>query len=169
MAQRPDGKAAGTERVVFTRPAADRIAKVVRKVESGNRGGAPLVFDRVAAQSGSPLRLATFTGSWNTGAWKQVTLAGSTHTAHVYNWCNAFSSNEDPCCPQAVIFGNAGGTNSVVELAVYSTCATCHINIGGLDLTTLPNYSGQAIQLLGHDSSACLRWYSVTSCSTTAS
>lgn len=118
----------------------------------------------------SPLRIGTFTGSWHTGTWKTVTLTGTTQTAEVYNWCNtSIGADNDTCCEQIVVFGKAGGTASVVEIPLQSTCVTCHINIGGLDLTTLPNYSGQTIQLLGHDSSACLRWYSVTSCSTTAS
>ena len=44
MAQKPDGKPARTERVTFTRPAAERIAKVVREVEAGDRDQAGLTF-----------------------------------------------------------------------------------------------------------------------------
>ena len=82
MTQRPDGKAAKTERVTFTRPAAERIAKVVRKLEQGDRDCAPLRFERVSSsQPSPPLKLATFTGNWQTGAYKTVTLHGSTATA----------------------------------------------------------------------------------------
>lgn len=169
MAQRPDGKAAGTERVVFTRPAADRIAKVVRKVEAGNRDGAPLIFDRVAAAPGSPLRLATFTGNWQIGSFATVTLHGSTQTASVYNWCNPAVgvSTSDTSCTRYVIFGSVRGTNSAVEIQLQPTCSTCHMSLGSIDLTTLPGYVGGEVQMLGHNSTGpCLQWYSITTCST---
>ena len=44
MAQKPDGKPAGTQRVTFTKPAAERIARVVREIEGGDRDGGPLTF-----------------------------------------------------------------------------------------------------------------------------
>lgn len=116
------------------------------------------------------LRLGSFTGSWATATWKTVTITGTTQTVEVYNWCNpSVGDDNDSCVSQPVLFGRAGGTNSVVEIPFQSTAVTCHISLGGLDLTTLPNYDGSSIQLLGHDSSECLRWYSVTSCATTAS
>lgn len=176
MAQRPDGKAAGTEKVLFTRPAAERIAKVVRTVEGGDRAGKGLTFGGQATGLPMSLKVATFTGSWSTGTYKTVTLVGSTATASVYNWCNespgnTASTNES----RYVIFGKAGGTNSVVEIQLQGTANTCRMTIGGFDLTTLPGYSAGAIQLLGHSASstsgtACssLTWYSITTCSTAA-
>jgi hypothetical protein len=44
VAQKPDGKPANLQKVQFTRPAAERIARVVRQVELGNRDTAPLRF-----------------------------------------------------------------------------------------------------------------------------
>lgn len=166
MAQRPDGKGAGTERVVFTRPAADRIAKVVRKVEAGNRDGAPLTFDRVAAAVGSPLRLATFTGNWQTGSFATVTLHGSTQTASVYNWCNPAVgvSTSDTSCTRYVIFGSVRGTNSAVEIQMQATCSTCHMSLGSLDLTTLAGYDETKTQVLGQES-GCLKWINTFECS----
>ena len=71
MAQKPDGKPARTERVTFTKPAAERIAKVVRAVEGGDRDAGPLTFGtRMASQPGSPILLAKFTGS---SAWVRMT------------------------------------------------------------------------------------------------
>ena len=65
MAKRPDGAAAGTQRVTFTKPAAERIGKVVRTVEAGNRDQGPLTFGpRVAGASGRVFRGCTFTGAW---------------------------------------------------------------------------------------------------------
>jgi hypothetical protein len=71
MAQKPDGKAARTERVTFTKPAAERIAKVVRAVEGGDRDAGPLTFGhRVSSPAGNQIVLAKFTGS---SAWVRMT------------------------------------------------------------------------------------------------
>lgn len=81
MAQRPDGKAAKTERVSFTRPAAERIAKVVRTVEAGDRDAGPLSFGyRDSAATGKVFRICTFTGSWSIGSTKTVTFKDVTAT-----------------------------------------------------------------------------------------
>ena len=87
MAQRPDGKPAKTERVVFTRPAAERISKVVRTVEAGDRDAAGLSFGRPggAGSGGSQLRTATFTGAWSIGSVKNVTYKYATGTANAHN------------------------------------------------------------------------------------
>jgi hypothetical protein len=86
MAQKPDGKPARTERVTFTKPAAERIAKVVRAVEGGDRDAGPLTFGYRAAPGGggSPIVLAKFTGSsaWIKMSTKQCLLfPTSTNTA----------------------------------------------------------------------------------------
>lgn len=85
MAQKPDGKAAKTERVLFTRPAAERIGRVVRIVEAGDRDSGPLTFDRPLAAQGSPIKSATFTGAWSIGAAKLVTWKYVNGTAIAYN------------------------------------------------------------------------------------
>ena len=116
MAQRPDGKPAATERVVFTRPAAERISKVVRTVEAGDRRSKGLSFG-VQAEAPMPIKLGTFTGSWETGTYKTVTLSGSTNTASVFNWCNAVdASGLSSSVTQTVIFAKVRGTNSALEL-----------------------------------------------------
>lgn len=76
-ARKPDGGSARTERVSFTRPAAERIAKVVRTVEQGNRGAAGLSFTPRAVGGGGggkAFRVCTFTGAWATAEAKTVTL-----------------------------------------------------------------------------------------------
>jgi hypothetical protein len=86
MAQKPDGRPARTERVTFTRPAAERIAKVVRTVEAGDRDQAGLTFgNRVTGPSGKAFRVATFTGAWSINSAKTVTLRGSTATLSAVN------------------------------------------------------------------------------------
>jgi hypothetical protein len=91
MAQKPDGKPAKTERVTFTRPAAERIAKVVRTVEAGDRDQGGLTFGRPA--DGPPsktFRVATFTGAWSIGSAKTVTYRNQTATPNTVSATNLF-------------------------------------------------------------------------------
>lgn len=165
---KPDGKPAGVERVVFTQPAAERIARAVRKIEAGNRNGLPLQFRRIAVSQQSPLRLATFTGDWQAGSFATVTLYGSTQTANVYNWCNpalgAGSANTG--CVRYVIYGSAGGTNAALEVQQFSTCSTCVKAIGSLDMSLVDGHSESVVQILGHNTHGCLKWFDIASCST---
>jgi hypothetical protein len=90
MAQKPDGKAAKTERVVFTRPAAERISKAVRIVEAGDRNSGGLSFGRPGDSSaqGKPFRVCTFTGAWSISSSKTVTFkyqSATPNTASVRN------------------------------------------------------------------------------------
>lgn len=176
MADRPDGKAAGTQRVVFTKPAADRIARVVRQVEAGDRDAMPWgVSPRFTPDEVFRLRVATFTGNWQTGEWKVVTLSGSTQTASVYNWCNPALGGDTSSTTRTryVIFGKASGRQSAVEIQQRDTQCTATLTLGSVDLTALPGYDAGVIQLLGHGeqdtASTCsggLQWYSITTCST---
>ena len=93
MAQKPDGKAARTERVTFTRPAAERIAKVVRTVERGNRDCGGLTFERVSAPAaGKVFRMCTFTGTWSKNTVKVVTFRGVTSTPNTAQAVNVFAN-----------------------------------------------------------------------------
>lgn len=173
MPQRPDGKT-GTERVAFTRPAAERIAKAVRKIEAGDREAAGLVFDRrLVAASSKTLRLGTFTGNWETAQFTTVTLHGTTNTVSVYNWCNPALGADTSSTTQRryVIFGKVAGTNSAVEIQMRRTQCTATLTLGTVDLSKLPGYIAGEIQLLGHGTastaSTCsggLQWYSITTC-----
>lgn len=91
MSQRPDGKAARTERVVFTRPAAERISKVVRIVEAGNRQSAPLRFERTGGAGSKVFRICTFTGTWNIDTDRTVTLRNVTTTPNTLVATNLFA------------------------------------------------------------------------------
>jgi hypothetical protein len=93
MAQKPDGKPARTERVTFTKPAAERIAKVVRAVEGGDRDTGPLTFGNRGV-SGNPktFRVATFTGAWAIGDTKTVTFRNQTATPNTVAAVNLFAA-----------------------------------------------------------------------------
>lgn len=175
MSSRPDGKASKTDRVVFTRPAAERISSAVRIVEAGQRDTGPLVFDKPALSVSGKLKLGTFTGNWETAQYATVTLHGTTQTASVYNWCNPALGGDTLSTTESryVIFGKVGGTNSAVEIQMRTTQCTATLTLGTVDLTKLPGYEAGVIQLLGHGekdtASTCsggLQWYSITTCST---
>jgi hypothetical protein len=91
MAQKPDGKPARTERVTFTKPAAERIAKVVRAVEGGDRDAGPLTFgNRGVAGNPKTFRVCTFTGAWSIGDTKTVTFRNQTATPNTVAAVNLF-------------------------------------------------------------------------------
>lgn len=79
-------QAAGSKFVKFSRASAQRIAKVVRQVEGGNRQQSGVVFDH-PMPSGAvvAIRTATFTGSWVIGEEKLVTFKYRSGTANAYN------------------------------------------------------------------------------------
>jgi hypothetical protein len=163
-----------TARVDFTRGAAERIAAVVRLVEQGERDGNPLVYRKVDAVGGKTLRVGTFTGDWQINQSKVVTFYGVTstpNTATVLNLCNPSVgfSTANTSESRFVIYGKAKYTSGfvAVELQQAGTDTACVLTLGGSDLSSLPGYSGGSVQLLGHNESACLQWYSITTCATT--
>lgn len=91
MAQKPDGKSARQERVVFTRPAAERIGRVVRRVEAGDRDSSPLTFGSLVASGKTLLRLGTFTGAWSINTAKTVTFRNQTTTPNTTTAHNIFA------------------------------------------------------------------------------
>ena len=171
------GQGAGKSFVSFSRPAAQRIAKAVRVIEAGSRSQPGVTFDHPVPSAVAKLKLATFTGNWQTGTYKTVTLQGSTNTASVYNWCNPAVGGDTASTTKTrfVIFGKVHGTNSVVEIQLKNTSETCVMTLGDMDMTAFPGYSAGALQLLGHSAAdvttngtacASFTWYSITTCST---
>lgn len=153
------------DRVSFTGDSAARIAKAVRVVEAGDRGTQPLEFEPYHAPR--RLRVGTFAGNWGTGEYKTVTLSGSTQTVSVYNWTTpAVGTPEDTSCSRVVVFGRVKDRNAALDIQLRPTCASCVMSFGSIDLTTISGYDGTKIQLLGHDNSACLHWYSIATCAT---
>lgn len=86
-----------TTRITFTRPAADRIANVVRIVEQGSRDEAPLTFRRVAESSSKTFRIGTFTGAWPIGGTKTITFKYVTTTPNTVAAVNLFASVSGAC------------------------------------------------------------------------
>ena len=156
------------DRVVFTRPAATRIAKVVRIVEAGDRQ-TEIPANTPRFENGPFLRLGTYTGAWATNAYNVVTISGTTNTANVKNWCSPAYGSTTSTEKKKVIFATIKGTASVVEIQVLGTASTCVMSLDSVDLRTLSGYVSAAIQVLGHNSTGpCLQWYSVATCTTSA-
>lgn len=148
MAKKPDGKPARVERVTFTKGAAERIGKVVREVEAGNRDLGPLTFGpRVGGAGGKVFRICTFTGSWSINGTKTVTFRGVTSTPNTVSAIN-------------LVCGLNPGT------------VTCDVSIAKdgtawyliqPNLTQQPGYSGSGTEVLTIQNGS-LRWVGTTAC-----
>lgn len=123
MATKPDGSPARTERVTFTKPAAERIAKVVRTVEGGDRDTGPLTFGvRMSSPpGGSPIVLAKFTGS---SAWVRMTT----------RQCLLFPANTDTTSSTPLYLGKFVGDTVTAVSLMFSMP-------GFTGATTLANYT----------------------------
>lgn len=133
--------------VNFTRPAAERIARVVRAVEFGNRDANALTLNRVASGLGGPisLRRCEWTADWATGQTTLVTFVS-------YTQSTATADN--------VFCGVYAGNGWVAK------DGTAGWKLVSVDLTSQAQYHGDEIQMLGHNTAGYMQWYSVTTCST---
>jgi hypothetical protein len=113
-----------SDRVDFTRSAAERIANVVRLVEGGDRDEQSLRFKRAADEPRKVFRIATFTGAWSINAAKAVTLKYQTTTPNTVSATNLFLGLE-PTGECDVAIAKEGTAWYLVEV----------------DLTKQPNYS----------------------------
>ena len=155
-------KGAGNSFVKFTKPAAVRIAKVVRVVEAGNRDQQPISPPHYPATF--RLRAGTYTGSWGINQVKVITFSATTNTVSVTNFCVAVADNGTT--PRSVFFARSSGTNAVVEINPSGTCSLT--SFGGQDMRVIAGYSSAGIQILGHNSTGpCMQWYSIATCATT--
>lgn len=154
--------------VQFTSDSADRIARVVRIVEAGSRQAEGLDYAPRLQPPPLRLRVGTFTGSWDVGELKLVTLVDSTQTINVHNWTTPVFSQGDQC-DHKVVFSRVHGTASLLEVEFHPPCLDCLKSFGGADLSRLPGYEQTETQMLGHNENGCLAWYSITTCSTATS
>lgn len=101
------------DRVTFTRPAAERIGKVVRIVEAGDREAAPYAVDvRLQNQGGGAIKICTFTGAWPIGGSKTVDAKFPPNTSDVrsYTAVNLFASVSGACGARDCAIAKDGGT-----------------------------------------------------------
>jgi len=130
------GQAAGKSFVSFSRGAAQRIAKVVRTVEAGDRSQPGLTFDHPQFGGVALFRTATFTGSWSIGGVKNVTYKYMTGTANATNdLMNLPSAGTRDC-----VIGREGTAWRLInwqwDIAYAATAAT--LTTSSLTFQTLP-------------------------------
>ena len=99
-----------TARVDFTRGAAERIARVVRLVEQGDRNQSGPTWGSVENAPSKVFRICTFTGSWNIDTSKPVTFRNVTTTPNTVVAVNLFSSLAGPS-------GSGTGSTAVCAIA----------------------------------------------------
>jgi hypothetical protein len=130
------------DRVVFLRPDAERIARAVRTVEVGNRNETPLTFRRVLeGRGGGGLRYVEWEGPWQVSDTNTIT----------------FKSNDSTATGINVFAGVDSGSGWVAKHD-----GTWHLVV--CNLATQPEYKADQVQMLGHDDSGILRWYTTVEC-----
>lgn len=92
MSRKPDGKPKQTERMVFTRPAAERISRAVRAVEAGDRSQPGISFGSDPGGVRKVFRICTFTGAWPIGSAITVTFKNQTTTPNTVSATNLFAN-----------------------------------------------------------------------------
>lgn len=138
------------ERVTFTKPAAQRISRVVRIVEAGDRDTSSGVVSPRLESGGNrqAIRLCSWTSTWAVDTVSVIRFSPATSVT-------ATATNEflgvGPGYGWAYRHGTAG------------------YQLIGAKLSLQPNYSSTEVQLFGHDASAVAHWYSITTCSTASS
>ena len=90
MAQKPDGKPAKPVAVTFTRPAAERIAHVVRTVERSGRDTKGPTWNPRMEGGGVFFHIGTFTGAWAISGVNVVTFKYQTTTPNTASVTNLF-------------------------------------------------------------------------------
>jgi hypothetical protein len=135
------------DRVTFTKPAAERIGKVVRIVEAGDREAAPYTVDVRNESSVGRIRFCSWTSTWTYDQPTTITFDPSSGVT-------ATATN--------VILGVGPGKGWVAKKGSASWCLI------GFDMTKQPGYVEYQTQLFGHSSgsSGIATWYSITECAT---
>lgn len=139
-----------TARVDFTRGAAERIARVVRLVEQGERDQTGPTYgtaDDGSGGSGNRIRLGTFTGAWPIGELKTVTLTSSTATYSVKNVSLPLDMEEQSpnTAQRNVLFSRVNGTYHAVEIQQGGVCGSWKEYLVTLSVTNCSGTGAVAI------------------------
>lgn len=170
MAKRPDGKPATVEKVTFTRPAAERIARVVRTVEQGDRDapGFGLGVRLQGGVSAKQIRVVTFTGSWSKDSAKTVTFKFQTTTPNTVSATNLLCAIDGDTASTSASTVAIIGKDGTAWYYINHECntASCTLTLGNVDLATLSGFAAGEEQVLGKSVDDCLKWFSITTCAT---
>jgi hypothetical protein len=156
-----------TARVDFTRSAAERIARVVRLVEQGDRDGAALSFRKVDPEGSVRVRMCSWTGSWGFNQTHVVGVGRFPAVGFTAVAINEFFSFKGTPGPAGGVIVKESGT---WRLACFSLTQA--------DNFQYPTPNNETIQLLGHTGETAsdngmvgpfLKWFSITTCETSIS
>ena len=151
------------DRVTFTKPAAERIGKVVRIVEAGDREAAPYAVDVRLGGDSQQVRLCSWTSTWAIQTTSQITIFSTGSTATAYN--RFFGVR-----PGNGVVVRDGGTWHLVSVKLtdqpgYSEAVSeSSAGVLGVEVVTQPipgEASGATEEI------PVLKWYSFATCSTT--
>jgi hypothetical protein len=159
MTRKADGKPSQIERMAFTRPAAERIAKVVRTVEAGDRDQPGITFGS-AMVAPRTFRMGTFSGEWSIGAAKTVTFRGSTATVSATNLFWPIPGGPQRDC--SIAKDGTAWYLLVPQLYAANAATAATLTTASLEFKALP------VVALATSSTAVFS-VSVTTCSTAAS
>ena len=141
MAQKPDGKPAKSVAVTFTRPAAERIAHVVRTVErSGRDTKGPTWNPRMEGGGGGVFfHIGTFTGAWAISSVNVVTFKYQTTTPNTASVTNLFWPMPDgPQRDCAIAKEGTAWYLLVPQLYSADAATAATITTASLEFKTLP-------------------------------
>ena len=142
MAQKPDGKPAKSVAVTFTRPAAERIAHVVRTVErSGRDTKGPTWNPRMEGGGGGGVffHIGTFTGAWAISSVNVVTFKYQTTTPNTASVTNLFWPMPDgPQRDCAIAKEGTAWYLLVPQLYSADAATAATITTASLEFKTLP-------------------------------
>lgn len=159
------GQAAGDRSVNFTRGAAQRIAKVVRIVEGGNREQGGLTFDHpMPGVGGKTFRICTFTGSWAINSAKNVTFYNVTATPNTVSVQNVMfplpQLSSDTTSPTVCAIAKDGTAWYLVSVVHGSHTALTEVTL------TSTNLQFSRRNVLAISTTAATAGFAVTSCVT---
>lgn len=137
-----------TARVDFTRGAAERIARAVRIVETGERDQQPLRFDKLDLDSpAKPIRIGTFNPPWPLNELKVVTYSSSTATVMVRNVSLPLDMDDQSpnTAVRRVLFSRVAGEPHAVEIEQTGICGKYRQYLVRLNVVGCHGEGAQAI------------------------
>lgn len=169
--------------VMITAESVRRIAKVIQKIENGDRAIPPqrlrTAEDEGEGGGGDPIRIGKTPCDWAVGQCVTITLweaAGEgctpTQTSPPETIENVRNLSHDVAMDSWVAIGRAADGNWYLveagspEAESPSPGSPCRKTIGGEDVTKWTGWDGTKVQLLGHDADGCLQWFDVNACET---
>jgi hypothetical protein len=162
-----------TDRVDFTRGAAERIARVVRIVETGERDQAALTFKRPVTEGGGggKVRLGKTVAAWEKDSAQSIEIWDegdplNEEISSPLTTVTAYNRMYDVAACVWVLIAKESHGWYLVEAATPEESETgCAApNISGHDLTTITGYASNKKQALTHDENACLKWVDIEDC-----